>query len=1675
MTYDPGVNKVSLTDEDAVVNPVRGAKSAFYAFITSALSGGVGTTLRTAQDYHAIGTQVKESGNLNSMLLTAMDSQDETLRDQAADLAYQVKNGKNVSSAAVGKMALQAAEEVNREQAAALQENTRQWVERHQEDIKQIDAAETAWEEAWKDPEKRKALLADAEESAQKEQKRSAAAEAARRAAEARQEALRENAIQRRRAAAESQQDGKTPVSVSMAEQLGENGRKAYEYTLEKSGVEEEGIRPAFLACYTYGLAGSAMENVPEEFKSALSGDAAYRAWASGKNDAAISLRNDQEKAKFASLAGEDSGLVYDDFVNEAVKSGRSRVDVNEENRTYLSAETADRINETAKALGLRVQFADSVRGGTANAQISGHTILIEKDNPNPVLTIAGHEFGHRLQELAPEEYRRFRESILEGREQEVRYKAAQYAKQGVNVTYEEAMNEVANDQAGLLMDGGEVLDRFIEKHRSDRSLLQKMKDAIRSFIDKVTGKERKRLETAEGKLEAALNAAAKEVKALQKKTAGDTMGAGKYSLKEDGAGGRENETGRRSEAGGQEGHEETSDREGEERNRRVRRELSASSGRYEGVDPSFGEKPFRTWTEGHVIMPSEGTVSYVEQQTVKEYGVPSFVVSDAAWGRDETKAPAFSVHGQIYLQETIPEKFRGMIAPHEITHVMRQVEFAPYLDFVERTPTMLDMGSAFTQKLLEHTANHQHTTVMDADPVRLYDEFNATLYGHICSGKMGNLVEPLNHVFYDFDAYAKELTELHERFKAENGKGETKFSLKEYTDEEKKQHVKDAVAYFGRTYKWSETGYITTDGKRLDFSGRHEGGPGGYRAVDHRDISDALGLAAVIPADSSEKLQDALSDRNVRVLTYESGNEADRLEKVNSVEDARFSLKTDSQGRELSEEQQKFFKDSKVRDENGQLMIMYRGGNEDFTVFDRKKSRYSNLYGRGFYFTDSEAHARQYGNAKAFYLNITTPVSTTETTITREQMRKFLKAVAANEDDFSFENYGYDATVSSVLKSIYGKSDFAMLYDVNQTAIGDMVAAVELFNEVNGTSYDGLILDTETVAFQSNQIKSVANQKPTSDPDIRYSLKTGTITKSYEAVLEENRLLREQMKDYRSLKKQNRNLQENRDYWKGQTKTTKEVTTDRKAVEKAAAELLKSYSSEADVSDIQERLQNLYDSIARGDEGVSYEEAWKRAEAIAKAVIDKAVAKESLGESYQELLSYLKDTKIRVEEGTKSDIPDYSAFQRQQKGRLSLNSQDGASIDQVYLELAERWPEFFDETEHANPSDQLLQIADVADQLRQVEEYNPFEGDGMDQVVAGAANEILERFFDLPQTKKTFADRQEAKLNAAKARGKQQAEKIREGYKARLEDLRQANRQRVADTIDRERGRADRKIQKLKDRYAARNAAGRERRNARELRAKIIRHTSELSKKLLHPSDKHHIPEKLRTAVSVMLESINLESPYRVDENGKRQKGGSGSPTRRTAAFLALKEQYAHIAAEGGDIVIDPALFGDAALDIQGGFDAVISMKNIRLADMSTEQLQTVWQVVKAVEHSVSTAGKLLSKTKYDGTTAWASAISADTAGRRTKESLTKGHASMDLENPYTFFSHYGEAGQVIFRTLRNAQDQQQMMKSHVAEEAGKIADPATVERLEKSAHTFSTEQGGRPDPFHGPGHGAL
>ena len=579
-----------------------------------------------------------------------------------------------------------------------------------------------------------------------------------------------------------------------------------------------------------------------------------------------------------------------------------------------------------------------------------------------------------------------------------------------------------------------------------------------------------------------------------------------------------------------------------------------------------------------------------------------------------------------------------------------------------------------------------------------------------------------------------------------------------------------------------------------------------------------------------------------------------------------------------------------------------------------------------------------------------------------------------------------------------------------------------------------------------------------------RFSLKGRDILQENAALQEENRLLREQMKDYIALQRRNGTLQESRDYWQGQTRRTQRVTTDKKAVTAAAKQLIQNYGADIAVKDIQGDLQNLYDYIASGYDGkdeLTYTEARRRAEDIAETLVSNAVAVDSdMYDAYSDLRDYLRTTKIIYGKEYHGDIADYGDFRKRQFGRLNLGSEGHTNIDQVYQELSSRWPEFFSEQEQTHPTDQLLHIVEVLDGISEINEYNPFSR-YMDQAVTGAANEIMETFFDLPQTRKTFADRQALKLENAKAKGREQVQKVREQYATRLAELREQNRQRVQNAIAKEREARERQMGALKDRYAAKDAAGRERRAARELRAKITRHASALSQKLLRPSDQHHIPEAMRGSVAAMLESINQESQYTLDENGKRVKDGSGTPTKRTEAFRALKEQYAKIVAEGGDMVIDPSLLGSDADGIKGGFDAVIAMKDTKLADMSVAQLQTVWQVVKAVEHSVNTAGKVLSKAKYARTADWAQAISIGTSSRRAKGSLTRNHALIDLETPYTFFSHYGEAGKAVYRMLRDAQDQQQLMVDHVAEEVRKIVDPKTVKKLETTTQTFTTERG--------------
>lgn len=549
------------------------------------------------------------------------------------------------------------------------------------------------------------------------------------------------------------------------------------------------------------------------------------------------------------------------------------------------------------------------------------------------------------------------------------------------------------------------------------------------------------------------------------------------------------------------------------------------------------------------------------------------------------------------------------------------------------------------------------------------------------------------------------------------------------------------------------------------------------------------------------------------------------------------------------------------------------------------------------------------------------------------------------------------------------------------------------------------------------------------------------------------------------SLNQENQRLRELNQYLREEISDPSVVRTSRNGVKKLASRLVSEYDSTVDKSYISAQLLSLYDFIANGKDASGNELTWtevsRRAKEIAQDILSGAVAQGNpLYEEYADVRSYVKQQAIVVPKDSRGDFEQFGGwgeFRKRNAGRMKLMN-DGLPSDVFYQELSSQWPELFPE-DIANPADQMIHTAEVLQYLDAVYE-NPYQQE-MDVYTRYLADEILESFYEVPQ-RTTYAQRQQLRQTKQAIRYEKRIDSLRQRQKERIADLRAQGRDRIKQAVAEQREESAKKLDALKRKYQGKEAATRDRREAAATRAKIQRHVKKLSQLLLRPSDKSHVPEALKKPVAALLESINLESQYTVDpKTGKRKKNGGGDPTKRTQAFQELRKVYAEIAGKGEDMVIDPSLFGSEADGIKGAFDAVIDMRDTRLSDMTQEQLETVWKVVRAVEHSITTAGRILSKTKYASTQDWARAVEQDTASRRSKRTLTEIGALKSLENPYTFFSHYGEAGHAVYRMLRNAQDKQQLMVDRIAQEVGKITDPKSVEQLEKTVHTFTTERG--------------
>ncbi len=223
--------------------------------------------------------------------------------------------------------------------------------------------------------------------------------------------------------------------------------------------------------------------------------------------------------------------------------------------------------------------------------------------------------------------------------------------------------------------------------------------------------------------------------------------------------------------------------------------------------------------------------------------------------------------------------------------------------------------------------------------------------------------------------------------------------------------------------------------------------------------------------------------------------NRADVMESYGGKGDVKYSI-SDSDGKQLSDGQQEYFKDSKMRDENGNLMVMYHGTPNKFTTFRQGTAE---GWGTGIYFTNNRAEAENYGdNVVEAYLNITNPFNA-DTMSYYDIGAETTKAYIEYDKELWKNRYSEYETYEEYKADGMG-ADMNDIYEVD----------VETFNKIlRELGYDGIIADgsngidgLEVVAFKENQAKLTTNESPTGDPDIRYSL-SAEAEKSYMEAVE--------------------------------------------------------------------------------------------------------------------------------------------------------------------------------------------------------------------------------------------------------------------------------------------------------------------------------------------------------------------------------------------------------------------------------------------------------------------------------------------------------------------------------------------------------------------------------------------
>ena len=576
----------------------------------------------------------------------------------------------------------------------------------------------------------------------------------------------------------------------------------------------------------------------------------------------------------------------------------------------------------------------------------------------------------------------------------------------------------------------------------------------------------------------------------------------------------------------------------------------------------------------------------------------------------------------------------------------------------------------------------------------------------------------------------------------------------------------------------------------------------------------------------------------------------------------------------------------------------------------------------------------------------------------------------------------------------------------------GEMVANEVARQIIESLGYDGIIDSTVSskfknmgmedgtthyIVFKPNQIKSITNQNPTDNPDIRYSRELDLI----DYINEKAKVERANMTKAQLVAEVRSEL-EAMNVGKGELM----------AVQKVADKLFERYGGNASISEFRYAMLEAT-RLALKEEG--FDAAYEVINEVAKEV---AYNPKDLGGEAELLSQIQKDiraTKLSVHEKDKTsgefdNYGGYGAFRKRLFGKVNLVN-DGQQVDAKYEELQNVYGKSFfpdvntvseqlmviEEVMNTPLSDYMMvdetELSETADEMTmslftRLGDIWTKANEGVNVAVnkqkAGSPRELLANALEnvtqnaaekenLKKYKKEIdgLNEQERKLWDLKRQMWEKSFQNGTKDKAELRKLKDEitkteNRINLYDrrllNLEATKALHDLVVREKKAAYKAAAEKGREAlhrnvegRHKSEARAKIKKLKQKFQSIIEHPTDRQYIPVDLMSAMIDVCDLIDTSSSlYKTDGSINKAQQARNEQAQR---LLKLKAEYDKLAKSA-----DYAIAYEYEQEIADYIQTIMTdYANKNISDMTLEQLTDLYQMMRSIEETLRDARRLI------------------------------------------------------------------------------------------------------------------